>query len=102
MLVAPGHTSPGLDPHVEATVIEPFIAWLQLDREHGGAGMDRGRARQTASPLRQLLRERPADELARIPPEDLWKYSAHANRTKATGKSSRSTLRFFRESRGCR
>jgi hypothetical protein len=88
-------THPWLDPHFEATIIEPFVAWLETTQRKGTPW-----ARQCASPLRQLLRERPEEELLRIPAETLADVSAWAGRSKANGKYGRRSLRLFREWRG--
>lgn len=83
-----------LDASIEA-VVEPFIAWCAASER-----MSRDRARQMGSPLRLLLAERSADDLARIRTEDLHRYSAYVNRTKTTGKLGRQAHRLWRKYRG--
>jgi hypothetical protein len=103
-MIAPAVVKAGngwpLDAHLEATEIEPFVEWLRLDRELGGQGMDRGRARQTASPLRAMLKERSADELARIRNDELHLHVKYVNRTAATRKMGHAAHRLFLLYRG--
>ncbi len=86
---------PHLDPILEATVIEPFVEWLTRTQRK-----DRSWARQSAKPLRQLLKERPEDELLRVQPEVLGDVSAWAGATKANAKAGRLALRLYRIYRG--
>lgn len=97
MPVAATRYRKGLDPHLEATVIEPFIEWMVATQRK-----ERSWARQCASPLRQLLREWDEETLVTIDPDQLHLWSDYSTRTPATGKASRHVLRLFREYRGVR
>jgi hypothetical protein len=95
MPVAVDRCHPWIDPVLEATVIEPFVEWLiATQRKY------RAWARQTAMPLRQLLREMDEARLLAVRTEELHLWSEWITLTRARGKMGRRAHRLFRQYRG--